>query len=395
MVQPKSSTILNDSGCNRSTGQTGIIALVPEAFTRPWSTRHHVLTRLARDFPVVWVEPSREWREHWFSMPRGRAPVEADPSGLYILPPRRLMPHLYRPRWLRQAVRRARFHSARDLLRANGADRVVLYLWRPEFADALDLIEHDFSCYHIDDEYSFSKTDQGNTPEEVALIRSADQVIVHSRRLLEKKGGINPRTALIPNGVDFDAYASGRDIPPDLACIPGPRIGYVGVIKSQLDLKLMLELARRLRNASFVFVGPLGVLGDKHMLWNQLSAMPNVHVLGNREPAMLPAYTQHLDVCLMCYEVTDYTNSIFPLKLNEYLAAGRPVVSSSIDAVLAFEPTVRIAATGDEWMRAIQSALADSEASDHQVRIRREMARAYDWNLLVGQIADMFKPSAQ
>ena len=341
----------------------------------------------------MWVEPSLDWRRQWLTRIgwRKREPSQGQGS-LDVLERNRWYADLYRPRFLRRAIRGARYQLAREQLLARGAQRIALYLWRPEFADALDLVQHDFSCYHIDDEYTFSKTAQANTPAEVALIRRVDQVIVHSQRLLEKKGGINPRMARVPNGVDFAAYAAQRSEPADLAAIPHPRVGYVGVIKAQLDLDLMYELAVQRPQASFVFVGPVGFLGPKTATWQRLTALPNVYALGNRPVGDLPAYTQHLDVCTMCYEVTDYTNAIFPLKLNEYLAAGRPVITSRIDSVLPFHDVVQIATTRDSWLSAIDEALAAPARSSAKAAARQSVARTYDWNPLVEQVAEIFEP---
>lgn len=355
-----------------------------------------MLTRLAEHFPVVWVEPSLDWRRQWLSSDgwRGRAPQAQRPQRLQVLERKRLLANVYRPHFLRRAIRRARYESARELLLARGVERIALYVWRPEFADALDLVRHDFSCYHIDDEYSFSPTEQANSPAEVELIRRVDQVIVHSQRLMDKKGGINPRMARVPNGVDFAAYAAQCAEPADLARIPHPRIGYVGVIKAQLDLDLMYQLAVRRPQASFVFVGPVGILGPRAGTWQRLTALPNVHALGNRAVGDLPAYTQHLDVCLMCYEVTDYTHAIFPLKLNEYLATGRPVVTSKIDSVLPFHNVLQIATTPESWLAAIDAALAAPARTSGQIAARQSVARTHDWNALVARIAGMFDSAA-
>jgi glycosyltransferase involved in cell wall biosynthesis len=385
----------NGARSDATSARTGVIALVPHDFNAGvWSSRHHVLTRLAHHYPVVWVEPARDWRELWRPARSSAPPAATAVAGLQVLAPRRFQPNLYRPRWLRRAVRRARLNLARDALLEQGVQRVVLYIWRPEFADALDLVQHDFSCYHIDDDYSFAKVDQGNSPEEVALIGRVDQVIVHSRQLIARKGGINPRTVMIPNGVDFDAYVAPHREPADIARIARPRIGYVGVIKSQLDIELMLTLARRLPQASFVFVGPTGVLGEKQGAWDQLAMLPNVHVLGGRDVTELPAYTQQLDVCLMCYEVNAYTHAIYPLKLHEYLAAGRLVIASRINSVLPFESVVRVADTVEDWVSAILAGLAEPLDDAALIESRRAIARAHDWNRLVRTIAGLFDPAA-
>lgn len=372
--------------------RTGIIALVPDAFSGVWTTRHHVLTRLARHFPVVWVNPSPGWRELWLAGPLGKRAAQLGevPPELNILAPSRFAPELYRPKWLRVATRRARYQAACRVLKRTGVERIAIYMWRPDFADALQHLQHDFSCYHIDDEYSFSRVDLPNTAEEVSLIAAVDQVIVHSPRLMQKKGSINPRTVMIPNGVDYAAYVDRQPIPTDLAAIQGPRVGYIGVIKTQLDLNLMARVAERLAGVSFIFVGPVGHLGNKQAAWAALTALPNVYAMGSRDVSVLPAYAQHLDVSLMCYEVTDYTNAIFPLKLNEYLAAGCPVVSSRIESVVPFASVLQIADGEDSWTEAICSALNSDARSETAIAERQAVAKKYDWDTLVTRIASLF-----
>jgi glycosyltransferase involved in cell wall biosynthesis len=215
-----------------------------------------------------------------------------------------------------------------------------------------------------------------------------DRVIVHSRRLMDKKGAINPNTIRVPNGVDFAAYSAPAAEPPDLAGIAHPRMGYVGVVKAQLDLQLLRDLARKRSDWSFVLVGPLGFMGNKQGLLADLRALGNVHLLGARPVAELPAYVQHLDVCLMCYEVNDYTQFIYPLKLHEYLATGRPVVSSPIDAVTSeFADVVQVADSLSAWEQALARALTQVNETS-AAAARRARAAEHDWSRLVGRIAD-------
>jgi len=374
-------------------GKTGVIALVPDRWNGIWMPRHHVVGRLARHFEVVWVEPAAGWRKCWCP---GAAKVKTIQSirpeefGITLFNPGRLLPELFRPKALADWIRSRRVVLARRMLEKRGCDRIVLYLWRPEFAYALDSIHADFSCYHIDDEYRFSVNDQPNDPHEIALIERVDLVVIHSRKLLEKKGGINPKTIHVPNGVDYAAYQSPAPEPEDLARIPQPRMGYVGVVKSQLDLTLLLQLAVKKPEWSFVLVGPIGYLGNKAKILDQLAEQPNVHVLGNRQLHELPAYMQAMDVCMMCYEVCDYTNNIYPLKLNEYLATGRPVVSSPIDSVLGLDHVVRIAESPEQWMVALEEALQEEGNGIVEVELRQQQASRHDWDTLVQEIADKF-----
>jgi glycosyltransferase involved in cell wall biosynthesis len=253
---------------------------------------------------------------------------------------------------------------------------------------ALDVMAYDLSCYHIDDEYTFSAAVKKPIEErEARLISRVDQVFIHSPALLEKKGQLNPQTTFVPNGVDYQAYATPRVEPPDLEPIPHPRMGYVGIIKHQLDLPLLAALAERHRRWSFVLVGPQRHRGERTALIQRLSQMPNVYFLGGKPVDALPAYVQHMDVCMLCYEVREYTQFIYPLKLHEYLASGRPVVGSPIRSLQDFAHVIRLARTTDEWSSALNDMLAPPIHAAAQVEARRHIARRYDWNTLVACIA--------
>jgi glycosyltransferase involved in cell wall biosynthesis len=367
----------------------GILAPVPCPWESVWLSRHHILTRLVRYFHVVWYEPAPWWREAWRRDGRSvkREDEAAGASGVILYRPERWLPQVGRPRGLARWTERQRLRRSFGLLRGRGCRKIVLNLWRPDAAPALDLIDHDLSCYYINDEYSFSAIERPLDANEARLISRVDQVFVHSPALLEKKGGLNAHTTLVPNGVDYRAFATSCRVPPDLECVPRPRIGYVGRIKEQLDLVLLDRLAQRHPEWSFVLVGPEDGLGDRVRALQQLSRRPNVYRLGGKSVSALPAYTQHLDVCLLCYEINGYTKFIYPLKLHEYLASGRPVVGSPIRSLQDFAGTIRLARTTDEWSEAIRDSLSPAASSDDRVEARRRVARRHDWDRLVSFIA--------
>lgn len=368
----------------------GVIAFVPEEWDEPWRSRHQVLTRLSQYFHVVWAEPAREWRDLWLGngKPVNRSHRQEEfPQGFVLYQPEKWLPHFFRPASLASWTAAERVRRAAALLRRRGCKTIVFYLWRPNFDHVLDSGSYDLSCYHIVDEYSFSPSEQPLDNREVQLIKRVDQVFIHSPALLDRKGHFNPHTLLVPNGVDYRAFATPRAEPADLKEIPHPRVGYVGNIKTQLDFRVLLELAARHSEWSFVFVGPIGNLGMDAPLVDQLSELQNVHFLGHKPIEIASAYPQHMDVCLLPYKVDEYTKYIYPLKLHEYLAGGKPIVGTPIRSLLDFAHVIKLASTQDEWSRALTESLAPDAVSTDQIQKRRSIARQFDWETLVQDIA--------
>ncbi len=370
--------------------EIGVVAFVPEKWGGPWLSRHQVLTRLSKYFHVLWAEPAGSWRE--FVLGGGRPlnrsrPLEMFPEGFALYQPESWLPQFGRPAWLASLTAVERGRRAAALLRQRGCKTIVFYLWRPHFNTVLDGHSYDLSCYHIVDEYSFSPSEQPLTNQEIQLIKRVDQVFIHSPALLERKGHFNPNTRFVPNGVNYRVFATPQEEPADLTRIPHPRLGYVGIIKTQLDFRLLLELASRHEEWSFVFVGPRGKLGADAPLVDRLSELPNVHFLGHKPIEVACAYPQHMDVCLLPYKDNDYTKYIYPLKLNEYLAGGKPIVGTSIRSLLDFVHVIKLASTHDEWSRVLTESLLPEAVSIDQIEKRRSIARQVDWDTLVHTIA--------
>lgn len=363
--------------------EIGVIGMVPDLWQSPWQPRHHVLSRLAEWFHVVWAEPAQEWRK-----PRqSQMHSSSHPSNFEVYAPEWWLPKIYKPHRLATQLDQIRVTRAYQRLKRRGCRKIVLYLWRPEYAYALAALPHDMSCYHIDDEYSFSPGEQPICSLEHNLLQRVDQVIIHSVGLFEKKGQINPNTILVPNGVDFSGFCTPVPEPPDLAAIPQPRVGYIGYLKPQLDFRLLLNLAQRHREWSFVFIGPRGYLeGEDLVLIDRLQALPHVHFLGSKPVETLPAYAQGMKVSIMPYKLNDYTKYIFPMKLHEYLATGRPVVGSPIRSLQQFQDVVALPTTEEEWSQALTRAMHPESMA--QIALRRQTAQQYDWTTLVARIAN-------
>lgn len=371
----------------------GILSLAVDSWGLRWNSRHQVLTRLAKDFQVLWVNPVPEWRRvvdvrRW---PVHEHTIYGLPQNFVVHDSSTLTPVVYRPQWLSNALLRARLARARASLVKRGCTHVVLYLWHVNFADAVSAVKNELSVYHIYDEYSHSEHELPLDVAEERMVRSVGQVFTVSPTMQARKGALNRHSTLISNGVDYDAFATPVPEPADLHDIPHPRIGYTGYIKKQIDWELLLELAQRRSSWSFVFVGARHAHPEIDAILARLDALPNVHFLGTKPTSELSRYPQHLDVCLMPYKVNDYTKYIYPLKLHEYLASGRPVVSVPLPALRGCEHLVDIASGAAEWEHAIERQLEPAVTDPARTLARQAEARRHDWSTIADRIAAVIR----
>ena len=188
--------------------------------------------------------------------------------------------------------------------------------------------------YYCVDEYTaFSGVNSGSLAAiELDLLQQADLVLTSAERLYESKRRLNPHTFLVRHGVDYNHFRSTLDpelqIPEEVANLPGPVIGYFGLIAQDwVDTALLAHVADRFPNGSLV------LLGKVTMDVSELEQRPNVHLLGRKPYADLPAYCKAFDVAVIPFPISEVTLNANPLKAREYLAAGLPVVSTAIPEV--------------------------------------------------------------
>jgi glycosyltransferase involved in cell wall biosynthesis len=380
--------------------EIGILSLPPEPWSEHWTARHHILMRLCKYFHVIWINPALGWSSILSSRPTGPVEWPEPPkatgfthldSGLSIFNPGLWLPGVWRSTLLAESLLRARLAIPARRLKKLGCSKIVLQLWRPVQSPAVRLFKPDLSCYHIDDEYNFSPIEMPLDRRERDLITKVDQVFICSESMYHKKGGINPNSALIPNGVDYKAFSARHGEPEDLRPIPHPRVGYVGVIKKQIDLPMLASVSAAMPGHQFVLVGPIGNVEGSEAALTALRARPNVHFLGSKPAHSLPGYVQHMDVCLMCYCVDGYTKFISPLKVNEYLASGKPVVGAPIEPLVPYADLIRIASTPEEWIKGIEDCLKPESLAATEIEKRRLRAQAVDWEGIVGRIASVLR----
>ena len=196
---------------------------------------------------------------------------------------------------------------------------------------------------------------------EALLLQRADVVAANSAYLADYARPHNPHSYDIGQGCVLTQYRADvpHPVPPDLAAVPAPRVGYTGYLTSvRLDVELLLCLARKRPDYHLVLVGP----EDDDFRASELHQLPNVHFLGNKAPEQLPAYVQHFDVCINPQLVNDVTQGNYPLKIDEYLAMGRPVVATRTRTMELFADYAYLAATRSEWLAQLAQVLVFPDA---------------------------------
>lgn len=191
----------------------------------------------------------------------------------------------------------------------------------------------------------------------------------------------------IPNGVDLDSFAGVQvSIPEDIQRLKKPVIGYVGTVQERIDFALVREISLRLPQMNFVFVGPVwaGVQAEVDAL---SKACANVHFLGRRPYHTVPAYLQAMDVCIIPHRIDEFIRSTNPMKLYDYLAAGKPVVTTPGAGTEVFANQISIVHTADDFVAAIQVAVNQNGAVD--VNARLEAVQAHTWSSRVRTMRDL------
>ncbi len=221
------------------------------------------------------------------------------------------------------------------------------------------------------------------------MLERGDVVFATSRPLFERLGALQPgKTYYLPNVADFDHFSAARSIgaiPPEIARIPRPRLGFVGAISShKLDLDLISGVAEQRPHWHWVLVGPPGIAESRH--GRAALQRPNVHLLGHRPYQALPNYLRGIDVAVLPCKINPYTRSMFPLKFFEYLAAGKPVVATSLPALQGYSESYVKADSVEEFCQAVEMILS-GRRPDEQLCL--ELAKRHTWDSRLDQMLEI------
>jgi UDP-galactopyranose mutase len=365
-----------------------------------WQTWEHILSRVARQHRVLFCSRILQWDQIYRKLKSGEPLAwrrrRVRPN-LVDLPPWVWLPGVRQAAGFDRLALSGYATRIRSHLNRLGWDNRILYIWHPEMVDIVGRLDERLVCFHCYDTYSQYTW---LTPQERRTVADQERRLLDRADLVfaagEAMAAALPRrdVHVVANGVDYGLYATAHDRteppPPEMAEIPHPIIAHIGRLHMDLDFKLLVELARRRRDWSVVLLGPVpGILPPEHQATlERLLAQPNCHHIDEKPVAELPAYLRHVDVGLMAYQKTaGWVKTAAPLKLFEYLAAGKPCVGPPQDESKRYPGYVSIAETVEEWIAAIEHWLAND--SEDWARKRMALAKENSWDARCRQIVEL------
>jgi glycosyltransferase involved in cell wall biosynthesis len=315
-------------------------------FQRP----QHLMSRFAREMTVIF------WEEPIEIGPKETAYLKVreaeDAPGLRVA-----VPHL--PQGMPEDAREAALTRLLDAHVASIRGPLVAWYYTPMMLTFSRQLDTDLVVFDAMDELSkfkFAPTKLLDLEQE--LIDKADIVFTGGSSLYEAKKDRHTNVHCFPSSVDRCHFAKARARqfdPADQEDLPKPRLGYYGVIDERFDTELLAKVAELRPDWSFVVVGPVVKIAEE-----DLPRRHNIHYLGSKTYDQLPCYLSGWDVALMPFAMNESTQFISPTKTPEYLAGGKPVVSTPVKDVVRHYGQlegVKIASTADEFVAACDEAL--------------------------------------
>jgi UDP-galactopyranose mutase len=322
----------------------------------------HLLSRCARNRRVFFVE------EPIYGNGSMRLDIRETETGVHVVVPQ--LPDGLRSEIAINAVMK---EMTRQLFLDHDVSQYIFWYYTPMALNFTNNFNPIASVYDCMDELSAFKGAHSQLPAlEKQLFRQVDLVFTGGQSLYEAKRAQHPAVHAFPSSIDAFHFGKARKAmrdPEDQSHIPHPRLGFFGVIDERFDIELLDEIAAKRPDWQFVIIGPAVKIAPE-----SLPQHPNIHYLGGKKYDELPSYLAGWDIALLLFARNESTRYISPTKTPEYLAAGKPVISTSIrDVVRPYGELnlVQIADTADEFIAAAENILLRSSRSARSEWLRR------------------------
>ena len=291
---------------------------------------------------------------------------------------------------IRRIIKKCKFESPKR----------IVWIYHPFQIDSLGLFNEDLVVFECHDEYASldeplpEKLRTIIKRKEIELLKRVDIVFVTSKLLYKNKSKYNSNTFYIPNAADIEFFRKAQD--PNIKesdkikGIRKPIIGYLGTIHNRTDIELLTYAAAKRPDWSFVLIGPREKNYEKTETYNRFKRLPNVTLLGWISYDKLPGVLKAFDVGVIPYKTDSHFNqSVNPLKLHEYTAMGKPIVSTKIPEVYSHKDIIKIANDKNEFIDLIEQSI--QEDSKEKIMERLRISEKNSWIVRVDQMLNIIR----
>lgn len=349
-----------------------------------WTNRQHIMSRLSKNNRVLYIESvgfrtpnfasGSDWRKIISKIKRIFSPIRKISDNLYILSP--LAVPYYNNGLVNFINKRLLFFQVNRAQKKLDFKHPILWSYLPHAIWLIGKIDFNCVVYHCVDQHAEipGVASAWLSGIEKSFLKKCDVVFVTSLKLYESKKKYNKNTYYLPNVSDFSHFSKANRadtmVPDDIKDIKHPVIGYIGnICDHKVDIDLVIYIAKTLPEYSFVLVGP--IWENNHEISQKIDVarhQNNIFLLGLRTYEVLPNYIKSFDICMIPHKITAYSQSSFPIKIHEFLASGKPIVTTDLPSLIDYADIIYVAADQNEFVTKINAALAES---DSQVRERR------------------------
>lgn len=357
---------------------------------RYWTSKQYITQELVKLNRVLYVEANYSFGKLFLGLVKGTWPVhpfgalQKKHDNLWVLTPFPRLPfrnHIRFMGWLNQRFLRMKIKRA---MKRIGLEPTLLWTFLHQTADLIGNLGEKMAVYHCVDDWPALLAMAGmGKPERIMLdenelLSRVDLVFRVSTKLLAGREPQGIAVLDIPNGVDTSLFKvlddSEKLAIDDLGSLPTPIIGFSGSIGAWIDVDLIQEVAEHFSHCSVVLIG----LNEKNPRLNDLLQTKNVHFLGMKKREEVPQYLSRFNVCLMPFDRGQIGEGLLPLKMFEYLALGRPIVTITSRAMDTFKDVLYCAEDAPSFIQKVETALSEGEQAE-KVRERIQKAEEYSW----------------